>query len=85
MLHENTTRVIRRDDCGLKIAAWDGAESVDTQMMTTVPAEVLERLDAFVRFAMERVNTPGMTLALTNGERPLVTKGYGYADIAAKT
>ena len=55
------------------------------RMMTAVPGEALERLDAVDQQAMERFNTPGATLALTDGGRTLATRAYGYADIAAKT
>src|SRR5690242_18693415 len=45
--------------------------------------EVLARLDNFIPRKMAAALTPGLALALTDGERLLAVRTYGYAGLAA--
>ncbi len=51
--------------------------------MTTLEA-ALARIDAFAAARMADANTPGAALALTDRERTLAVRCYGYADLAAR-
>ena len=41
--------------------------------------ELEEKVDSFVEALIAKNNLPGMTVAVTQGERLLLSKGYGYA------
>jgi D-alanyl-D-alanine carboxypeptidase len=47
--------------------------------------DAFERLDSFIGQKMQAANTPGIALALTNGEHDLRIATYGLADFAARS
>ncbi len=47
--------------------------------------EQLELLDHYYQKVLEEWHIPGMAVAITNGEKIIFSKGYGYANIKKKT
>ena len=45
---------------------------------------VLERVDAYVRQRMEEEGRPSLVIALTDRERLLWSRAYGFADVPAR-
>ena len=62
-------------------------------LMTAAAADVREvwyaaaykRLDQFVTRHMRESNTPGLVVAITNRERLLGVRSYGFSDLAMRT
>jgi D-alanyl-D-alanine carboxypeptidase len=48
-------------------------------------ASAYKRLDQFVTRHMRENNTPGLVVAITNGERLLAVRSYGFSDLATRT
>jgi CubicO group peptidase (beta-lactamase class C family) len=49
-----------------------------------VSADVEAWLDGFIPYALERADAAGAVVAVVKDGQPLLVKGYGYADVAAR-
>jgi CubicO group peptidase (beta-lactamase class C family) len=73
--------------CGFVYCAAGAAESVPA----APAAHALERadveswLDGFMPYALESGNVAGAVIAVVKNGEPLLVKGYGYSDMAART
>src|SRR5215212_1278068 len=54
------------------------------QWKGTALADALAQIDRYVEASMQAQATPGVALAVTDRERLLATRTYGYADLAAR-
>lgn len=48
------------------------------------PADLSAWLDGFMPYALERGQIPGAVVVVVQGGRPIVEKGYGFADLASR-
>src|SRR5258706_5753465 len=52
--------------------------------MTNAVAQVLPILEAWTAHTVLQQQLPSVTLTVVHGDRPLWTRAFGYADVAAK-
>ncbi|AHE55407.1 serine hydrolase domain-containing protein [Sphingomonas sanxanigenens] len=48
------------------------------------PADLEAWLDGFMTYALQRAQIPGAVVVVVRGDGPVLQKGYGYADLAAR-